>query len=85
MLLKQRNQIIYTHTIIYKKKVKNHICRDKSLSQIINSNWTFPDTNSGIKKNLNPTKTVTTIKTKGKTQINYLLPEDDLKIHVEGE
>ena len=30
----------------------------------INSNWTFPDTDLGIKKNHNPIKTVATLKTK---------------------
>ena len=44
-----------------------------------NLNWTFSDTNTGIKKNHNPIKTVDTIKTKGNTKINHLLPEVDLK------
>ena len=49
------------------------------MSWTINMNWTFTDTNLGIKKNYNTIKTVTAIKIKVNTQINHLLPEDDLK------
>ena len=33
------------------KKIKKRNNRDQSLSWTINLNWTFTDTNSGIKKN----------------------------------
>ena len=74
-----------THTKTQKRKIhfcekkKRNICRDQSLSRTIYSNWTFTDTNPGVKKNHNPIKTVTTIKTKGNTQINHLFPEDETK------
>ena len=61
-------------------------CRDKSLSRTINLNWTFTDTNPGIKKNYDFIKTVVTkknkkikikkAKNKGDTKTNRLLPED---------
>ena len=62
-----------------KKEVERNNCKDEILSRTINSNWTFTDTDSGIKKNHNTIKTVATIKTKGNSKINYLLPEDGLK------
>ena len=47
------------------------ICKGQRFSQTINSNWTFPDTNPGIKKNHNPIKTVVSIKPKRSSQIGY--------------
>ena len=40
-----------------RERERNNICRDQSLSWTINSNWTFTDTNPGIKKNHNHCKT----------------------------
>ena len=53
--------------------------RERETESAVNSNWTVTDTNPEIKKYHNPIKTVTPIKVKGNTQINYLLPKDDLE------
>ena len=52
---------------------------NQSLWRTIDLNCTFTDTKSGIKKDHKLIETVIIIKTKGNTQINHLLPEDDLK------
>ena len=63
------------HSCKNRKRERNNICSDESLSWIINLNWTVIDTNLRIKKNHNPIKTVATLKTKGNTKTNHLFPE----------
>ena len=78
---KKPNRTKQTYRIHSLKKMLeiSNICRDKSWLRTIYSNWTFTDSNPGIKRNHNPMKIIAAIKTKGNAQINHLLPEDDLK------
>ena len=60
-LAQTQRHIEFTLVKKKKRKKRKNICRDEILCRTNNSNWTFSDTNSGIKKNHNPIKTDTTI------------------------
>ena len=62
-----------THGIHCCKRERERKGGNQNFSGTINSNWTFTDTNSGIKK------TVVTRYNQRNTQINHLLLEDHFK------
>ena len=75
-------QIHRIHSCINKRneRKRNNICRDESLSQTTNTNWTFTEANPGIKKNHNPPfQNSCHNKNHKNTKINHLLPKDYLK------
>ena len=74
------HKVTQTHKMhSLKKSDRNNICVDESYSRTINLKCTFKDTNPGIKKSSNPTKTAISIKTKDNTKTYDLLLEDNYK------